>query len=592
MIVTRKKFGDINSTDYGEFQNGELKLEYIVKPKKDAVISEVSDNKFDVDLLDKGEFTYLSTKDATLTLDTKWQGETPKLNLLVNADFLAESKNQNVLVKILRPNISETDEKSFIEKYAYTSTLKLDENGKVKTSITVDELPGDYKIILKCENSEKSLTGTFTVPDSAKVSTLINNLKVGAYTKDTLYTYLLTNKAELSLDNSLLNLITETTGKSVCDYIIKNLLVFTADGFNDMLSEALVVRGINNLESNENVSKLLTEDSIYSSFEADKNYKDYTLLNNKTVLLNKLKAQSFNNLNDVKEAFFENLLIVKLSEITSYLSVEGLIDSYSDYIDSSVYNKYNRLSYDNRTTVNIKIAENKGIITNISILETKLGEFIDNPNGNLPPVIILPPQTTVGGGGGGGGLGNVTTGAPEILPPVTMNFIDVSKDFWGYSYIEKLFNKQIISGKSQTEFCPNDFVTRAEFTKMLVVAMNISGTKNQMSFSDVSSDDWYYSYVNIAYENGIIKGMSENTFEPLRSISRQDASVMINKILNLQNTSEEIFGDDESIADYAKASVYALKENGIIQGFDGNFNPLNNLTRAEAAVLITNLLSK
>ena len=48
--------------------------------------------------------------------------------------------------------------------------------------------------------------------------------------------------------------------------------------------------------------------------------------------------------------------------------------------------------------------------------------------------------------------------------------------------------------------------------------------------------------------------------------------------------------DDSLIADYAKDSVYALKENGIINGYENSFNPVNNLTRAEASKVISELL--
>ena len=66
---------------------------------------------------------------------------------------------------------------------------------------------------------------------------------------------------------------------------------------------------------------------------------------------------------------------------------------------------------------------------------------------------------------------------------------------------------------------------------------------------------------------------------------------MVNRILKLVKETEDLFDDDSLIADYAKDSVYALKENGIINGYDNSFNPVNNLTRAEAAVLINNVLS-
>ena len=48
-----------------------------------------------------------------------------------------------------------------------------------------------------------------------------------------------------------------------------------------------------------------------------------------------------------------------------------------------------------------------------------------------------------------------------------------------------------------------------------------------------------------------------------------------------------LFADNESIADYAKNSVYNLKDSGVINGYDDNtFNPHSKLTRAEAAKMI------
>ena len=53
------------------------------------------------------------------------------------------------------------------------------------------------------------------------------------------------------------------------------------------------------------------------------------------------------------------------------------------------------------------------------------------------------------------------------------------------------------------------------------------------------------------------------------------------------------FKDGESISDYAKEAVVALKSSGIINGDEnGNFNPSNSCTRAEAAKIIYNIFFK
>ena len=92
---------------------------------------------------------------------------------------------------------------------------------------------------------------------------------------------------------------------------------------------------------------------------------------------------------------------------------------------------------------------------------------------------------------------------------------------------------------------------------------------------------------------GIVNGY-EGMFRPLDKISRQDAAIVIyNAISGAGYTldGEKAFDDTSDISDYAKASVSALAANGVINGSDGNFLPLNTLTRAEAVKLIENLLN-
>ncbi len=588
MIMIRKKYGDTNAEDYAQLYEGQLKLSFVEKPSANTVISEVSDKGFDISLLDKGELTYQASEGAEFKVDKKWTGENSKLKLSFNASFPKECANKNVYIKAVRPEVNESSQLSNFEKYAYINIFTLDKDGKLSEDIFFDEASGNYKFVLSCGNYETSLEREVYIPQKDKMATLLSNLSVGAYTNDTLYQYILDNKSDLALDNSNLLNVTVASAKTVCQYIIDNIEAYTVDAFNKALSEGLVIKGINSLESNQVVEKLLLEDSIYEKLIKDKNYPDYENLTDKTLIINNIKSQGFTNITDVKNAFYQNLLVVKAKSISSHLSLQSILNSYSDYIDVTIFGSYSGLTEDERSTVDKNVTLNLNQIYNITNLETRLKGEIDalNTPPLVPPVIITP---TVGGGGGG--LGTVTTPTPVIDAPKDMGFSDVPKDFWGYSYIKSLYDKQIISGKSETEFCPNDFVTRAEFTKMLVVALGMTGDSNNAVFYDISNDKWYYSYVNIGVANGIIKGMSEGYFEPDLNISRQDASVMINRILKLVKDTEEMFNDDSLIADYAKDSVYALKENGIINGYENSFNPVNNLTRAEAAVLISNILN-
>ena len=181
----------------------------------------------------------------------------------------------------------------------------------------------------------------------------------------------------------------------------------------------------------------------------------------------------------------------------------------------------------------------------------------------------------------------------ETTKPVinTTGFSDVLNDHWCASQIATLYNKGIINGAGDGKFLPDNTVTRAEFSKMLVNALfaDYAETKNA-EFTDVSADAWYYEYVNKAVDLGIVMG-SDGAFMPNETISRQDMAIMVYRAfekLGVTLPSEgKTFADDSSVAEYAKSAVAALAGNGILNGMeDGNFMPTGKLNRAQAAKVL------
>ena len=105
------------------------------------------------------------------------------------------------------------------------------------------------------------------------------------------------------------------------------------------------------------------------------------------------------------------------------------------------------------------------------------------------------------------------------------------------------------------------------------------------------SSSWYAPYVYAAKANGIVNGISETDFGVGSPISRQDMSVIINNIIGINadiSTNRDTFTDDSNISAYAYDAVYAMKSLGILNGYEnGAFNPRGQLTRAEAAKVIS-----
>ena len=111
-------------------------------------------------------------------------------------------------------------------------------------------------------------------------------------------------------------------------------------------------------------------------------------------------------------------------------------------------------------------------------------------------------------------------------------------------------------------------------------------------FKDVSENEWFNDFINIAAQNGIAVGF-DGYIRPYDSITRQETAMIIVRALNLENDDvvNTSFDDDNMISDYAKPAVYYLSKNGFIKGYNDNtFMPLKNLTRAEAAKILCSVL--
>ncbi|HHV99428.1 MAG TPA: hypothetical protein GXX36_07620 [Clostridiaceae bacterium] len=187
---------------------------------------------------------------------------------------------------------------------------------------------------------------------------------------------------------------------------------------------------------------------------------------------------------------------------------------------------------------------------------------------------------------------------PEHLSMYTasyndVTFSDISNVKWAKEAIEYLAARGIISGPGDGTFRPSDKVTRAEFIKMLMMALELEDEEAECTFSDVKAGAWYYKPIAAAQKLGIVKGKGDGTFGVNDEILRQDMAVMIYRTaqllgIDLDDDKDVVpFTDEAEISGYAKEAVVAIQKAGIIKGTgDGSFAPKKNVTRAEAAVII------
>lgn len=179
---------------------------------------------------------------------------------------------------------------------------------------------------------------------------------------------------------------------------------------------------------------------------------------------------------------------------------------------------------------------------------------------------------------------------------VPVTFSDIRQPSWATSSIEALAAREIVQGVGGQRFNPNDRITRAQFVQMLVGTLDVPAAAGEASFTDVEPGAWYDEAVRTAAQLGIVHGRTDGSFGVNEPITRQDIAVMTFRAASAAGALTGVsgapdFSDKERIADYALEAIASMQAAGLINGHaDGSFAPLANASRAEAAVILYNLL--
>ncbi len=150
-------------------------------------------------------------------------------------------------------------------------------------------------------------------------------------------------------------------------------------------------------------------------------------------------------------------------------------------------------------------------------------------------------------------------------------------------------------------FAPDEPMSRVEFCVSLLKSAGYTGLGTQSATgyaddSDIPTE--YKGYVRAASILGVVRGITldsgEVCFCPNNQITRAEAAVMINRLYGFDDSSVlavSSFEDGESVPAWATSSLSALVNAKIINGDEnGNIMPYSGLTRAEAALMLAGLI--
>lgn len=316
----------------------------------------------------------------------------------------------------------------------------------------------------------------------------------------------------------------------------------------------------------------------------------------KKVIAERLTGKSISGFDDFTKRLVEAMILQKVKRPNGYTNIVSILNDFSD-----------------KTGIPSDIVTNKSCnavagksFDNLNSLENALKTAQDSSdNGNY---------NGGSGNGSGGGRGSGSSGsggiknsplgnisfdgadnASSAIEPLTSkHFTDLNGYEWADSAIEMLYQKGIINGRSGDTFAPADNVTREEFAKMAVLALDLQNNSGTVHFDDVQEDAWYASYIASLVNSGAANGMDDNLFGVGMPITRQDMAVIIYRgIKDKEQTDVRAqFTDASETADYAREAIDYMSFKKYINGYeDGSFKPTDNITRAEAAVVLYRVIA-
>jgi hypothetical protein len=146
-------------------------------------------------------------------------------------------------------------------------------------------------------------------------------------------------------------------------------------------------------------------------------------------------------------------------------------------------------------------------------------------------------------------------------------------------------------GYPDGKFKPDDPMTRTEFAAVINKAFNSSTKRPANNFVDVPRDYWGYSAIQTAYQRGFLEGYPGRRFQPGKNIPRVEVLLSLANGLGLQPEDigvVSMYADASQIPNYAIPAIAAATERQMVVNYP-NLNqvtPNRTATRAEVAAFV------
>lgn len=185
-----------------------------------------------------------------------------------------------------------------------------------------------------------------------------------------------------------------------------------------------------------------------------------------------------------------------------------------------------------------------------------------------------------------------------------IRYSDVPTNHWAYYAIQYLAERGIMTGYPDGSFKPGNPLRREETAVLLTRLFGIQGVQSDTpSYKDVTSKDWSYPYIEVIKKTKTMADLTlDDVFKPDAYITRIEFVSIQIRALAMKYFADNIhrdeiqdsimeFSDYAQIPTWAKGYLTVALRSKTIKGYpDGTFQPNRNLSRAEIAYLLYEML--
>ena len=183
----------------------------------------------------------------------------------------------------------------------------------------------------------------------------------------------------------------------------------------------------------------------------------------------------------------------------------------------------------------------------------------------------------------------VTPVEPDPLQPVPVIPVAAPEETGVSAKLDTASVRPFMVGDDKGNFRPNANITRAEVAQVFYALLLDQDVEQSVTFLDVEKGAWYEDAVNTLAALGIVSGVGEGKFEPMRNITRAEFAVIA---ANFARKAPAIFSFADVPSDHwAYQHIMSAAAYGWVAGVGSSrYEPARNIQRSEAATIVNNML--